>query len=591
MQASRLCTPVAVLAFVFGCASANLTASAVSSVTFEWMVKIPMRDGVELAASVYRAGDGSTRAPCLFTLTPYTRQTYHAVGEYFAARGYPFLTVDVRGRGDSGGVFRPLVQEANDGYDVVEWLAKQPYCDGKVGMWGGSYSGYAQWATAKGRPPHLETIVPVASPYAGVDFPLEQNVFGPYDVQWLTAISGRAFQGAIFGDGDFWTQASLRWFESGRPFREFDALTGNPLPVFQEWIAHPEQGPYWDAYNPTSADFAAITIPILAITGMYDNQQLGTLTFYRNYTKAASRAGRTRYFLVIGPWDHGGTRKSTDNVGGIKLGPHALLDISQLHADWYGWTMKGGPRPEFLKKAIAYYVSAADQWRYADSLEAITGERRLLYLESTGGAANDVLSSGNLVAGKPSGAPDRYVYDPRDNSSAEVEAGLDSSSMLDRTMVYAMRGKELFYHSPPFSQDTEISGFFRLSAWIAIDEPDTDFEVSISEILIDGTAIPLTSQLLRARYRKSLRSAELVTTREAQLYDFNAFAFASRLIRKGSRLELIIGPAQSISLEKNYNSGGVVSDESVKDARSVTVSLFHDRAHPSVLYVPIAAAP
>jgi putative CocE/NonD family hydrolase len=589
VRQGRFRLTVAALVFVLGGAE-TYAATDLSTVKFEWMVKIPMRDGVDLAATVYRPADEAMRSACLFTLTPYTRQTYHTAGEYFAARGYPFLSVDVRGRGDSGGIFAPMLQEAKDGFDVVEWLAKQPYCNGKVGMWGGSYSGYDQWATAKERPPHLATIVPVASPYPGVDFPSVQNIFGPYDVQWLTATSGHAFQGAIFGDSDFWARASLSWFESGRPFRDFDAIVGNPLPVFQEWISHPEQGPYWDAYNPTTAEYASLTIPILAITGMYDNQQSGTLTFYRDYMKAAAPEGRARYFLVMGPWDHAGTRKSTDNVGGIKFGPHALLDIPRLHADWYAWTMKEGPKPEFLKNHVAYYVSAADQWRYADTLEAITAQMRPFYLESTGGAANDVLSSGLLAAAKPSGAPDRYVYDPRDTSNAALEAGLDSSSMLDRTMVYAMRGKELIYHSAPFLNDTEIAGFFRLSAWIAIDQTDTDFDVSINEILIDGTAIPLSSQLLRARYRESLRSAKLVTTQQPQRYDFNSFAFASRVIRKGSRLELIVGPAESISLERNYNSGGVVSEESIKNARPVTVTLFHDAAHPSVLYVPIGAA-
>jgi uncharacterized protein len=585
----HLRTSLAVLALVLAGAN-GYPATDYAGVKFEWIVKIPMRDGIELAATVYRPVDESTRSPCLFTLTPYTRQASHAAGEYFGARGYSFLAVDVRGRGDSGGTFTPMLQEAKDGFDVVEWLARQPYCNGKVGMWGGAYSGYAQWATAKERSPHLATIVPVASLYPGVDFPSEQNIFGTADVLWLTATSGHAYQGAIIADSAFWTQASLRWFESGRPFREYDAIVGNPLPIFQEWISHPEYGPYWDAYDPTAAEYAALKIPILAITGMYDNHQSGTLTFYRNYMKAVSPEGRTRYFLVIGPWDNAGTRKSSDKVGGITFGPHALLDIPHLHADWYAWTMKGDAKPEFLKKPVAYYVSAADQWRYADTLEAITAQMRPFYLASRGGAANDILSSGALAATKPTGAPDRYIYDPRDTSNAALEASLDSSSLLDRTMVYAMRGKQLIYHSAPFSVDTEVSGFFHLSAWIAIDQPDTDFYISINEILIDGTAIPLSSQLLRARYRESLRSAKLVTNEQPQRYDFNAFAFASRVISKGSRLELIVGPANSISLEKNYNSGGVVSVESIKNARPVTVTLFHDAAHPSALYVPLAAA-
>ena len=156
--------------------SASFTAGAVpagaladaAKVEWQWGVKIPLRDAVHLNATLYKPAGLKELRPCLFTLTPYIGQSYHDRGMYFAAHGYPFLTVDVRGRGNSEGVFQPLIQEAQDGYDVVEWLAQQPYCNGKISMWGGSYAGYDQWATAKEFPPHLATIVPVASPAAVV---------------------------------------------------------------------------------------------------------------------------------------------------------------------------------------------------------------------------------------------------------------------------------------------------------------------------------------------------------------------------------------------------------------------------------------
>src|SRR5262249_12847564 len=158
-------------------------------------------------------------------------------------------------------------------------------------MWGGSYAGYDQWAAAKERPPHLATIVPVASPYAGVDFPMSNNIFAPYDEQWLNYTAGHASQTAIFGDGKFWTSAYRRWFESGRPFKEFDAIAGMPSKTFQDWVPHPEPGPFWDAYNPTAADYAALTLPILTITGMYDDDQPGAMAHYRHYMAATSAEG------------------------------------------------------------------------------------------------------------------------------------------------------------------------------------------------------------------------------------------------------------------------------------------------------------
>lgn len=560
-----------------------------AKVQFTWGVRIPLRDGVHLSATVYTPREQKAPAPCIFTLTPYIAQSYHARGVYFAAHGFPFLTVDVRGRGNSEGEFHPFIQEAKDGHDVVEWLAKQPYCNGKVSMWGGSYAGYDQWATAKEFPPHLATIVPVASPYAGVDFPMFGNVFYPYDMQWLTFTGGHTGQDAIFGDKDFWAAKDRQWFESGRPFASLDTMLGNPSPIFQDWVAHPHPDAHWDAYNPTAEQYAKLSIPILTITGSHDGDQPGALTHYREYMKNASPEGRARHYLIIGPWDHAGTRTPSAQFGGLSFAKASLVDLPKLHLQWYAWTMEGGPKPEFLRKPVAYYVMYADTWRYADTLESITARTLALRLGSNANA-NDVLSSGDLTQEAPRGRPDHYVYDPHDLSTAALESTLDPDSLVDQRMIYALRGKQLVYHSAPFEKDTEVSGFFKLSAWIAIDQPDTDFNVSIYEIREDGSSIPLTSDTIRARYRESARHPALIRTKSPLRYDFEHFTFVSQQVKKGSRLRLVLGPINSIYSEKNYNSDGVVASESMADARPVTVMLYHDAAHPSTLYVPLGAA-
>ena len=575
--------------FTAGALSAAELAQA-AKVEWYWGVKIPLRDGVHLNATVYKPAGQQAPRPCLFTLTPYIGQSYHDRGMYFAAHGYPFLTVDVRGRGNSEGSFRPLIQEAQDGYDVVEWLAKQPYCNGKISMWGGSYAGYDQWATAKEFPPHLATIVPVASPAAGVDFPAPRNLFMPYDMQWLTFTSGRTSQDRLFGDGAFWVSMFRRWAESGTAFRTLDSFIGIPSPVFQEWVSHPDLDAYWDAYNPTSEQYAKLTLPILTITGMYDGDQPGALAHYRRYMAVASPEARARHFLVIGPWDHPGTRTPKQEFMGLKFGPASLVDLPQLHLDWYRYAMEGGPKPTFLQKPVAYYVSGAERWRYADTLESVTAEARPFVLDSPGAAAGDVYAAGSIAPGRVGrGAPDHYRYDPRDLALAKVESESNLDSALDQEVFLANPAK-LVYVSAPFEKDTELSGFFRFEAWIAIDQPDTDFVVSVAEIGLNGTVTPLTSDLMRARYRESQRVQKLVTTREPLRYDFSNFTFASRLVHKGCRLALVLSAANSIQNMKNYNAGGVVADETTADARPVVVTLFHDARRRSTLYVPVAAA-
>ena len=558
-----------------------------AKVEMTWGVKVPLRDGVQLNATVYRPRNQAQPAPCIFTLTPYIAQSYHDRGVYFAAHGLPFLTIDVRGRGNSGGEFRPLIQEARDGYDVVEWLAKQPYCNGKVSMWGGSYAGYGQWAAAKERPPHLATIVPVASPYAGADFPYRNNIASSYLFQWLLFTSGSASQAMIFGDSELWGSIWKRRYETGEAFATLPGVFGSDQPTLREWIAHPQIDAYYDAYGATPEQFRAIDIPILTITGSYDDDQPGAMAWYKTYMQLASPQQRARHYLIIGPWDHAGTRTPRAKVGGLEFGPDSLVDLPKLHVDWYNWTMADGPRPGFLEKPVAYYVMAAERWRYADSLEAVTAETRPYYLDSTTNAV-EVLASGSLTTSGPGkGRADHYVYDPRDVSTAELQTTVEPSDLTSQKLVYAYDGKQLVYHTPPFDRDTEVSGFFKLAAWIAIDQADTDFNASVYEIDRNGQSILLTSDQVRARYRESQREAKLVSTKAPQRYDFDHFTFVSRKIAAGSRLRLVLGPINSIYAQKNYNSGKPVSEETMADARPVTVTLVHDKAHPSALYVPI----
>jgi uncharacterized protein len=567
-----------------------------ADVEMRWGLQIPLRDGIRLSATAYLPRGSATAAPALFLLTPYMAQEGHERGLYFAAHGYPFLAIDTRGRGNSEGEFAPFIQEAQDGCDIVEWIAKQPYCDGRVAMCGGSYCGYAQWVTATQFPAHLATMVPTASSFLGHDVWMRNNICYPYLMQWLTLVSGRASQDKIFwGNDAFWTARFREWFESGQPFSKLDTIVGNPSAIFQEWIAQPMQGPYWDRYNPTAEEYSRLTLPILSITGMYDSDQPGALTHYREHVRNASAESASRHYLVIGPWHHGGMRKPSREFAGARFGDASLLDIYKLHLDWYNWTLRGGPRPEFLRNNVAYYVTGAEEWRYADSLDAVTADVKSLYLSSCGNAAY-VFASGTLGESTGDGC-DTYVYDPRDLSIASFESqSIDplclrptfpTENLADQSVLLATEGRRLIYHSAPFTTDTLISGFFRLSAWISIDQPDTDFLVCIYEIDGNGASTLLTADSMRARYRESLRQEKLVRTTDPLQYDFASFTFVARMLKRGSRLRLVIGPVHSIHYQKNYNSGGIVAEESMECARPVTVRLFHDPPHPSILYVPV----
>jgi uncharacterized protein len=556
-------------------------------VDMTWGVKIPLRDGVRLNATVYQPHNQKAPLPVIFTLTPYIGDSYTDRATYFANHGYVYALVDVRGRGNSEGDFEPFANDARDGYDVVEWLAKQTYSNGKVAMWGGSYAGFDQWSVAKEFPPHLATIVPAAAAHPGVDFPFEYNIFTTYDVQWLTFTSGHTGNLNTFGNDTFWTAKAREMYKVHSAFEDYDKLVGNPSPVFQKWLQHPTPDAYYDAMIPSPEQYARLTLPVLTITGHYDDDQPGALTFYRRHMQFGSPEAKAKHYLIIGPWDHAGTRSPKTEMGGLKFAPASALDLNKLHDDWYAWTMKAGAQPEFLKKRVAYYLMGADEWKYADSLESIANATLTLYLSSNGGAS-DVFHSGILLEAKPDAtAADSWTYDPLDNRPGDAEPTSNPPYLTSQSGITNTYGESVIYHGEPFAVATELTGFPKLALWLVMDVPDTDLGATLYEILPDGTSVQLSSALLRARYRESLRQEKPVPVGKPEKYAFENFTFFSRQASKGSRLRLVIGSLNTPSAEKNYNSEGVVAKETGKDAHTAHIQLLHDAGHPSLLQLPI----
>ena len=558
------------------------------TIDMQWAVKIPARDGVKLNATVFTPHGQKDPLPVIFTFTPYIGDSYTDRAVYFAKHGYVYALVDVRGRGNSGGEFEPFVNEGKDGYDVVEWLAKQPYCNGKVTMWGGSYAGFDQWTVLKEFPPHLATIVPAAAAHPGVDFPFQYNIFAPYDMQWLTFTSGVTSNGSLFGNNAFWTAKAREMYMAHSAFQDFDKVVGNGSTVFQKWVKHPTADAYYDAMAPSPEQYKRMNVPILTITGHYDGDQPGAFTFYKRHMQYGTAEAKAKHFLIIGPWDHPGTRTPKAEVGGLKFGQASLVDLNKLHTEWYDWAMKSGTKPEFLKKRVAYYVVGAEEWKYADGLESISNATKTLYLGS-GGGAGDVFRSGALTEenSATSTGTDSWTYDPLATKPGSAEPEDDGNSLTSQRAVVNLFGEGVIYHSEIFPENTEIAGFPKLTVWLKMDVPDTDLEADLYEILPDGGSVALTGASMRARYRESLREAKPVMPGKIEKYVFDNFTFFARRIGKGSRLRLVVRSINSTGSEKNYNSGGIVASETGKDAKTAHISLVHDKEHPCVLELPV----
>jgi putative CocE/NonD family hydrolase len=565
-----------------------------TEVALIWGLKIPLEDKIVLNGTVYMPRHRKGPLPVICTITPYVSDQLHDDGMFFARNGYVFVTVDSRGRGNSGGEFRPCENDGTDGFQVIEWVARQPWCNGKLGMWGASYSAYIQWATLKAHPPHLRTIIPTSAPYPGIDFPARNNIFPSYSLRWLSLTSGRTANHRLFADADFWLGMYRELYNKNAPFASLDTLAGMPSCHFQNWLRHPLHDEYWRSQVPTREEYARMDVPILTITGQYDGDQLGAITYYREHMQYGPDDGCKNHYLIIGPWDHGAMHGLADRVGRVKCGKNSIQDVRGMCKRWYDRTLRDGPRA--LDMRVTYFVVEDDRWENVNSLLAIASQPEKYFLLSLQGQDKIAGRTGNLSAELPvTNAVAHYAYDPLDVREIVTPWALFEADprfrLQEQRAADDLQGRGLIYDSEVLPTDVEVIGWPKLVAALSIDAPDTDFAVTISEIRSDGSIVFLCEDMIRARYRESLAIEKPVTPGAINLYTFDSFNFICRKIRKASRLRVALYCPNSIYWEKNYNSGGAVAHETRKDARTVHVTMHQDKEHQSYLVVPVVRSP
>jgi len=586
LLAGMLCA----FAVMFSAAAAD-TGGNRENVVVDLHHMIPMRDGVQLAATIWRPSDQSRPLPVVLVMTPYISDETQARAVKFATHGYVYVSVDVRGRGSSQGKFTPLYGNGPDGADLIAWLAKQPWCDGRVVTRGGSYRGMDQWQILSEHPAHLAAAVPTAAVYPGWDFPQPKGIFVSYMAQWLAYTSGHTGQDDLFGDGKYWQTRFVDAYESNQPFYTLADLAGTNRDAFLQWLDHPADDAYWAAYNPKPADYAAINIPVLTITGYFDGDQPGALRYYREFMANASANAKQHFYLLMGPWDHPGTRHPQEKLGGLTFDKKSVLDIDQFHIDFFDWVLKGGKRPDILKDRVNYFVMGADEWRHADSLQDLSDHSLRLYLSSPDSDAHDVFHAGSLTTLQPGAQPaDHFKDDPLALTSAD-ELLKDSGDDYLMQSPEAYKANRLLYVSDPIPAPITVAGVMDLLANVSLDAPDGDIWAGVDAILPDGRTLVLGQDMLRARFRHGMAKAEPAVPGAIEPWRFDGFYFTVRELPKGTRLRVVLAPLNIPDLQKNYNSGGRIGYETAKDARAATFSVHLDPQHPSYLELPLAPEP
>lgn len=567
----RLIVRLAVTLFV-----PSIMQSQGSAVRMEFDTRIRMRDGVELSADVYRP-DRDGRFPVILVRTPYDNGTAPnlAAGKRWASRGFVYVVQDVRGRGDSDGSFYPLLTEGRDGYDTIAWLANQPWSNGKVGMLGGSYLGWVQMYAAVEKPPALAALVPTVTPTdPDKSWPMQFGAISPATISWLANISGHTSQD--LSELDLWGAYAHR------PLRTTDRSLGRSIKAWQDWLDHPASDAYWDqmAYQDRVLESR---IPMLHVSGWYDDVLLGTLQNYARLTGPNAPAdARSRQHLIIGPWGH--RINQSTRMGDFDFGPTALIDFEAVEQRWFDRWLNGIPNGVERDPAVRIFVMGENRWRDESEWPLARTQWTKFYLHS-GGKANSRYGDGTLDTMPPaSEPPDRFRYDPSDPVPLITDAHFSQVGGPDDYQMIERRDDVLVFTTAPFSRPTEVCGPLSATIHAASSARDTDWMTKVLIVYPSGVARRLNDGAVRARYAKDPRKAQFVAPGRIESYPIDNWGTCI-LLNPGERIRLEVSSSSFPKFDPNLNTGGSIADET--QGVIADQAVYHDRAHPSFLLLPI----
>lgn len=579
-----------------GLAAAAMQSSSEQRLVAEKDVAVPMRDGVTLRADVLRPhGDGPF--PVLVYRTPYGKE--FALKEYTTfqravERGYAVVVQDVRGRYASAGEFRPYENEGRDGYDTIEWAARQPWSNGAVGTFGLSYPGAVQWLAAVENPPHLKAMVPAMT------FSNGQNFFyagGLWDLSWIEWIwediapdvraknnlpGPKTSEEAIAA----WAQLGSK-MQGELPLSQLVELRGI-APYYYDWLKHPFDDPWWDWCNLRN-QYSQVNAAVLNFSAWYDDNYgpEGAITNFAGLLKSRSAAAnpgvhfviRPDTHLLIGPWVHGVGSTAKTNAGERTFAPTAAIDYDEVVLRWMDHYLRGQNNGVESEKPVRYFAMGTDQWREAEAWPPLAKETSYYLIAPKTGEDRGTLSNEASKDGKASMS---FVSDPAKPvvNTYNVSGAHDYRELANRSDV-------LTFDSGPLERDTEVTGPIHAQIYFACDCRDTDLWVRFLDVAPDGTAFNLMSpglDVLRASYRDPKKGRQLL--KPQQIYKLRLDnLITSNVFLRGHRIRVQISATFFPNFSRNLQTGDL--EASSARMQKAKISIFTGRQRPSRIVLPI----
>ncbi len=565
-------------------------------IKLEINVPVTMRDGTVLYADVWRP-DAAGKYPVILTRTPYNKNLQFPVRagymnpQRLARAGYAVVIQDTRGTGDSEGKPFFWKQEVEDGYDTVEGMAAQPWCDGNVGMYGFSYFGYTQWAAAAARPPPHKAICPGMTYHIPRSFPLSARG-DTFKLQihlgWcLGRTLGELMRRNLPPQEMMATLKRIIYLtdtikEQFRylPMKDSPAVKivdeMGMMPRYADILAHADDDSYWEGIG-GPLPLEKLEIPVFHIAGWYDTEMTpGVINSYRKIKDEGSALQK----LLIGPWIHSGDMLNI--VGQLDFGLMSsgmLADITGMHIRWFDRWLKGKDNGVDREPPVRIFIMGENTWRDEDEWPLARTKYTSCYFHS-GSQANTRSGNGALSFNTPGDEPsDSFLYDPR-NPAPSNEMGMGA---FDQQWIEE-RPDILVYTSEPLENDLEVTGPVRIKLYAASSAVDTDFTGKLVDVWPEGTAYHVAEGIVRARYRRSSLKAELLTPGDVYEYEIDLGA-TSNVFKAGHRLRVEISSSHFPKWERNLNTGRPMGEDAGSQIAAQTV--YHDSRRASHIVLPV----
>ncbi len=550
-------------------------------------VPVSMRDGVILRADVLLPAE-SGRFPTLVYRTPYNKESAlrdHKTFEKAVARGYAVVVQDVRGRYASDGEFNAYWNEGNDGYDTIEWAARQPWSDGNVGTFGLSYPGAAQWLAAVENPPHLKAMAPAMT------FSTPRNFFysgGAFDGSWLDwiwfNIAPDIRRRKNLPGPKTRTEAATAWEQEHQRLQEFLLLRELPdlkdvAPFYYEWLSHPPADPWWD-WAELRDKYDRVHTAVLNLSGWYDEAYGpdGATTNFNGLlaTRRGEKDPRTR--TIIGPWTHGGQEESRS--GERDFGPTAAINYDELILRWMDHYVRGLDNGVDHEKRVRIFVMGENIWRDEDAWPLKRARSESFYLATK--------SAGDRTGSLERSVPEKtYANSTFRSDPAKPLTNPYTAYGAHDYRALAGREDDLVFDSEPLPANTEVTGPIHAEIYLSAGCRDLDLWVGLLDVAPDGTTFNLMSpglDVLRASYRNESVQPEYLESESITRLNLDRM-LTSNTFLAGHRIRVQISGAFFPHFSRNLQTG----NSEIKASRQVPcmVKIFHSKKHPSRIILPV----